>query len=97
MAVTYRARDTVLNSTVALKVIGRKLAENPTARARFLREARAAAQIQHPTVARVIHYGEQDSECFYAMELVHWSQRCSHAPRKYNGSHSGVDVSLNSI
>jgi serine/threonine protein kinase len=62
--ITYRARDTVLNSTVGLKVIGRKLAENPTARARFLREARAAAQIQHPNVARVIHYGEQDGECF---------------------------------
>ena len=71
MAVTYCARDTVLNSTVALKVIGRKLAENETARARFLREARAAAQIQHSNVARVIHYGEQDGECFYAMELVH--------------------------
>jgi tRNA A-37 threonylcarbamoyl transferase component Bud32 len=71
MAVTYRARDTILNSTVALKVIGRKLAENPTAKARFLREARAAAQIQHPNVARVIHYGEQQGECFYAMELVH--------------------------
>ena len=70
MAVTYRARDTVLNSVVALKVISRKLAENPIARARFLREARAAAQIQHPNVARVIHYGEQDGECFYAMELV---------------------------
>ena len=71
MAVTYCARDTVLNSTVALKVISGKLAENPTARARFLREARAAAQIQHPNVARVTHYGEQDGECFYAMELVH--------------------------
>ena len=70
MAVTYRARDTILNSTVALKVIGRKLAENETARARFLREARAAARIQHPNVARVIHYGDQDGECFYAMELV---------------------------
>jgi serine/threonine protein kinase len=64
MVVTYRARDTVLNSTVGLNVIGRKLAENPTARARFLWEARAAAQIQHPNVARVIHYGEQDGECF---------------------------------
>jgi serine/threonine protein kinase/Tfp pilus assembly protein PilF len=71
MAVTYRARDTVLNSVVALKVISRKLAEDPIARARFLREARAAAQIYHPNVARVIHYGEQDGECFYAMELVH--------------------------
>src|SRR3954469_2569381 len=71
MAITYRARDTVLNSVVAVKVIGRKLADNPMTRTRFLREARAAAQIYHPNVARVIHYGEQDGECFYAMELVH--------------------------
>src|SRR4029453_10017952 len=70
MAVTYRARDTILNSTVALKVIGGKLAKNPTGRALFLREARAAAKIHHPNVARVSHYGEQDGECFYAMELV---------------------------
>ena len=70
MAITYRARDTVLNSTVALKVIDRKVAQNPGARSRFLREARAAAQIHHPNVARVSHYGEQDGECFYVMELV---------------------------
>jgi serine/threonine protein kinase/tetratricopeptide (TPR) repeat protein len=70
MAITYRARDTVLNSTVALKVIDRRVAQNPGARSRFLREARAAAQIRHPNVARVTHYGEQDGECFYVMELV---------------------------
>src|SRR5260370_30131802 len=70
MAITYRARDTVLNSTAALKVIDRKMAENPCTRSRFLREARAAAQIRHPNVARVTNYGEQDGECFYAMELV---------------------------
>src|SRR5262249_32790654 len=70
MEITYRARDTVLNSTVALKVIDRRVAENPAARARFLREARAAAQIHHPNVARVSHYGEKDGECFYVMELV---------------------------
>ena len=70
MAITYRARDTVLNSTVALKVIDRSVAQNPGARSRFLREARAAANIHHPNVARVTYYGEQDGECFYAMELV---------------------------
>jgi len=70
MAITYRARDTVLNSVVALKVIDRKAAQNPGARTRFLREARAAANIHHPNVARVTYYGEQDGECFYAMELV---------------------------
>jgi serine/threonine protein kinase/Tfp pilus assembly protein PilF len=70
MAITYRARDKVLNSTVALKVINRSVAQNPDARSRFLREARAAANIHHPNVARVTYYGEQDGECFYAMELV---------------------------
>jgi serine/threonine protein kinase/Tfp pilus assembly protein PilF len=70
MAITYRAQDTVLNSAVALKVIDRKVAQNPGAQSRFLREARAAAQIHHPNVARVSHYGEQDGECFYVMELV---------------------------
>jgi serine/threonine protein kinase/Tfp pilus assembly protein PilF len=70
IATTYRAHDTVLNSLVALKVIDRKLAKMPGVRSRFLREARAAAQIRHPNVARVTHYGEQDGECFYVMELV---------------------------
>ena len=70
MAITYRARDTVLNSLVALKVIDRQRAQNPGARPRFLREARAAANIHHPNVARVTYYGEQGGECFYAMELV---------------------------
>jgi serine/threonine protein kinase len=70
MATTYRARDTVLNSVVALKVIDRDTARDSRARSRFLREARAAAQIRHPNVARVSHYGEQDGECFYVMELV---------------------------
>jgi len=46
------------------------VAQNPGARSRFLREARAAANIHHPNVARVTYYGEQDGECFYAMELV---------------------------
>src|SRR5436190_13109009 len=70
MAISYRARDTVLNSLVALKVIDCKVAQNPGARTRFLREARAAANIRHPNVARVTYYGEQHGECFYAMELV---------------------------
>jgi serine/threonine protein kinase/Flp pilus assembly protein TadD len=70
IAITYRARDTVLNSAVALKVIDRKVAQMPGVRSRFLREARAAAQIRHPNVAHVTHYGEQEGECFYVMELV---------------------------
>ena len=70
MAVTYRARDTILDRPVALKVIDQTLADHAAARSRFLREARAAAQLHHANVASVTHYGEQDGECYYAMELV---------------------------
>ncbi len=70
MGVTYRAQDSVLDRVVALKLIERRFAADPATRARFLREARAAARLRHPNVASVFHYGEQDGQCFYAMELV---------------------------
>ena len=70
MATTYRALDTVLRTPVALKVISRQVADHPAARARFLREARAAAKLHHPNVASVTYYGEERGECFYVMELV---------------------------
>ncbi|MBE7157529.1 MAG: protein kinase [Rhodospirillales bacterium] len=70
MGITYRALDTILHSVVALKVISGLVAHHPAARTHFLREARAAAQLRHPNVAIVFHYGEQDGECFYVMELV---------------------------
>ena len=72
MGVTYKALDTVLGRAVALKVIDVRLAARPEARERFLREARAAAQLHHPNVASVFYYGvrQADGQCFYAMELV---------------------------
>ncbi len=70
MGTTYRALDTVLKTPVALKIIGRNVADSPAVRARFLREARAAARLRHPNIASVFHYGEQEGECFYVMELV---------------------------
>ena len=70
MGTTYRALDTVLQSLVALKIIGKNVADSPAVRTRFLREARAAAKLRHPNVASVFHYGEQEGECFYVMELV---------------------------
>jgi parallel beta-helix repeat protein len=70
MGVTYKAVDIVLNRPVALKVIASELLRTPHAKHRFLREARAAALIQHPNVATVFHFGEEGDACFYAMEFV---------------------------
>jgi serine/threonine protein kinase len=72
MGVTYRALDTVLGHTVALKVIDARIAGSKDVRERFLREARAAARLRHPNIASVFYYGVRkiDHQCFYAMELV---------------------------
>src|SRR5205814_7950379 len=67
----YHARDINLGSLVALKIINAGYSRNPEARERFRREARAAAQLRHPNVASVFHFGETvGGQCFYAMELV---------------------------
>src|SRR5438874_628158 len=74
MGVTYRARDSVLHRSVALKVIEVPPGAGHSAvvRKRFLREARAAAGLRHPNVAAVYHFGmmPQPDRCYYAMELV---------------------------
>lgn len=71
MGITYHAVDTNLGSPVALKVIGTRYSADLGARERFRREAQAAAQLRHPNVATVFHFGETPAgQCFYAMELV---------------------------
>ena len=71
MGITYRAQDLTLGSPVALKIISARYSGDPETRERFRREARAAAQLRHPNVARVFHFGETHAgRCFYAMELV---------------------------
>src|SRR5215831_12500816 len=74
MGVTYRARDSVLHRSVALKVIEVPpgAGDSEIARERFLREARAAAALRHPNVAAVYHFGTgpEPGRCYYAMELV---------------------------
>ena len=70
MGVTYKAFDTNLRCEVALKVIHPRDLADETSRARFLSEARAAAQLRHRNIASVFHLGSKRDEYFYAMELV---------------------------
>ena len=71
MGITYKAFDTNLRSPAALKVINSAYLQNDSARQRFLREARAAAQLRHPNVATIFHLGHEGVEnYFYAMELI---------------------------
>ena len=70
MGITYKAFDTNLRVNVALKVINAKYLESEVAQQRFMREARAAAQLRHPNVASVFHLGTSPDAFFYAMEFV---------------------------
>ena len=70
MGITYKAFDTNLRCTVALKVINNTYLNSEVARQRFLREARAAAALRHQNVASVFHLGSDNDCYFYAMEFI---------------------------
>ena len=69
MGVLYRATDLKLGRSVAVKVLSRQLAPEETAKARFLREARAASALDHPNIGAIHHIEEQDGELFIIMAL----------------------------
>src|SRR5271166_5632412 len=69
MGVTYKAFDVDLHCPVTLRVISERYLGDESARARFLREARAAARLRHSNVASVLHLGRTGQNYFYAMEF----------------------------
>jgi tetratricopeptide (TPR) repeat protein len=70
MGIVYKASDSVLDRTVAFKVLPEALKENPQALRNFLREAKSAAQLNHPNIVTVYDAGEQDGVYYIAMEYV---------------------------
>ena len=71
MGTDYRATDSVLGRTVAVKVMNASIARQPDHRNRFLREAQAAGSLQHPNVVTIYDLGELEGHLFIAMEFVH--------------------------
>src|SRR6476659_10022509 len=70
MGVVYRAKDSVLDRTVAIKVMNESIARQDDLRRRFLHEAQAAASLQHPNVVTIFDLGDVDGHLFIAMEFV---------------------------
>ena len=70
MGYVFRAEDTRLKRTVALKVMNRKIASTPNSRARFISEARSMAAIHHDNVATIFEVGERNKTPFMAMEML---------------------------
>ena len=71
MGIVYRAVQTKLNRTVALKVLPAMIgAASPSAVSRFRREATAAARLHHTHIVPIYDFGESHDAYYYAMELI---------------------------
>jgi eukaryotic-like serine/threonine-protein kinase len=70
MGEVWAARDLLLDRPVAVKVLGGALAGDGRAAERLRREARAAARLDHPSIARMLDLGEQEGRPYLVMELL---------------------------
>jgi eukaryotic-like serine/threonine-protein kinase len=70
MAAVYRARDPAFDRDVAIKVLPRDFMNDPDFRARFEREARLIAALEHPAIVPVHDYGEKDGQPYIVMRLM---------------------------
>jgi hypothetical protein len=70
MGEVYRARDSRLDRDVAIKVLSDAVAGNPTALARFEREAKSVAALSHPNILAIHDVGREADVSFAVMELL---------------------------
>ena len=70
MGEVHLARDTRLEREVALKLLPPELQSDPDRRSRFLREARAAAALNHPNITTILDVGEEDGRDYISQEYL---------------------------
>jgi eukaryotic-like serine/threonine-protein kinase len=70
MGEVYRARDTRLDRTVAIKILAAEKLATPDRRQRFIGEAKAASALNHPNIVTIYDVGEDGNTCFISMEYV---------------------------
>lgn len=70
MAVVYRARDLMLERTVAVKILREDYSSDPAFRQRFHQEAKAAANLSHPSIVTIHDFGLDAGRLFIVMEYI---------------------------
>jgi tetratricopeptide (TPR) repeat protein/predicted Ser/Thr protein kinase len=92
MGEVYRARDTRLDRTVALKTLPTELSRDPDRRERFEREARLTSNLNHPNIVVVYDIGEQEGLSYIAMEFVEGETLSSMLRRGPLGAQLATDL-----
>jgi Tol biopolymer transport system component len=92
MGEVWRARDTTLDRDVAIKILPPVFATDPDRLARFEREAKVLASLNHPNVAGIFGLHEQDGVRFLAMELVPGEDLAKRLERGPLPLHDALDV-----
>jgi len=70
MGEVYLAQDTVLDRKVAIKFLPKEMQRDPSAKARLIREAKAAASLDHPFICKIYETGEIDGNAYIVMEYI---------------------------
>jgi len=91
MGQVYKAHDPRLDRHVAVKILPEDVSNDPERIARFQREAKALATLQHPNIASIYGFEEDDDQRFLVMELVDGqdlSERLEHGPIPHDEAQS---------
>jgi eukaryotic-like serine/threonine-protein kinase len=94
MGVVYKAEDTKLKRTVALKFLPPELSIYPEAKERFIREAQSAAALSHPNICTIHEVEEADGQPYIAMEFVEGQSLHQKVVRGPMDSDAVVDIAV---
>jgi serine/threonine protein kinase len=89
MGEVYRALDTRLDRTVAIKILPSHLSSNPEAKERFEREAKSISALQHGNICTLYDVGSQNGVSYLVMEYLEGetlADRLRKGPRRWNNS-----------
>jgi serine/threonine protein kinase/Flp pilus assembly protein TadD len=94
MGVVYKATDTKLDRTVALKFLPSHLSGSEENKSRFLQEAKATAALNHPNIMNVYEIDEHDGSLFMAMEFIEGQTLHSLLVNTKSGENFSVDQAI---